>query len=331
MQPGAKARYHAIVLLRLPARANIRTLPMPVFKYNNGSSVPNQITLVEGDTLTLKLDGQPHQGRARHFIIKSSTSATVEVVRQNADPKIREQSIVIAARSTGPTAILRAYGPVDNAEAVCKGVPDLACVPTVSVTVVPKITLPPENTDAGILARVLLAESLSPERDAYGDGEDVLKAMRKMRIVLENRLKAAQASTALKSYVACTPATMDFRGIIFANQCGKKQEIQINGFVGNRIHAEVLKTINGMVSNANNGIYQKFKLFRRHVEEAIDVATGLNLDNKPLSSASLLYWRTKDASTPSNWAILREAIAEQQFYSLTEGYLKNPDQPGPRP
>ncbi|CAI9121067.1 hypothetical protein [Brytella acorum] len=48
--------------------------------------------------------------------------------------------------------------------------------------------LPPENTDAGALVRLLLLETIGPLESSYNRDES-LKAMRLMRQVVENRLR----------------------------------------------------------------------------------------------------------------------------------------------
>src|SRR5438132_8461458 len=63
-------------------------------------------------------------------------------------------------------------------------------VARVAVTVLDKLQLPPPNTDEGLLVRLFLAETASPEtkRTVTWTVEDATKSMQWMRLVLKNRL-----------------------------------------------------------------------------------------------------------------------------------------------
>jgi len=263
-----------------------------------------------------------------HFTIQSNVPNAVTIT-QKPNERQREQVITIKANHAAELVTVKAYNG-DGKAADCADV--ATCVPPLQLKIVSSIALPDENTEAGILARLLLAESISPgDEDNYGDGEDVLRSMRLMRTVLENRIKAAQASQALRSYVSCNPASMDFRGIIFANQCGGNEQVQFEGFRNGVIASGKLRNINFIVSNANEGSHLRFSLYRKHVEEAINIAEGANLSAGALSSTSLLYWRTLGSGKPTPHSVLHTTLGGQEFYSLTQGYLANPNQPGPTP
>jgi hypothetical protein len=62
-----------------------------------------------------------------------------------------------------------------------------AVVAILKVSVIQALELPPANTDEGMMARLFLAETASPERKGW-DVADAKKSMQWMRLVLKNRL-----------------------------------------------------------------------------------------------------------------------------------------------
>jgi len=286
---------------------------MPVFKYNNGTPMPDQITLVEGNKLTLKLDGLPSRGKAQHFIIKSSVAATVEVIRQDANPDRLEQKIFIAARATGPEATLRAYGPVDDAEALCKSVPDLSCVPTLRIKVVSRISLPELGTDEGKIAHLLLAEARSP---VGGDEDDIRKSMQLMREVLDNRLYAS--STTLGPLLNMVPKGATLADIIAAKGQFRGFEEVKSGV----IEEQQQKTIDDFMKIANDGGDNRFKKVRQHVEYAIELAGQAAISPTEITKDTLTNFRTGETAPPSKNTVLVLELAGKQFFTLSPEYLK---------
>ncbi len=302
---------------------------MPVFKRNNGTPVTGPVTLVVGNTLRLKLDGMPKNAASvTHFDIRSNQPNVVVTNRQARETQ-REQVFTLKAERTAELVMVKAYRAGDDA-ADCNDA--AVCVPPLTIRVVAPIVLPDENTDAGILVRLLLAESISPgDEDNYGDGEDVFVAMRLMRNVLENRIRASQHSQALKSYIACNPVSLDFRGIVFANRCGNSITTQFEGFENFVIQGRKVRDINNIVAVSNDGADLNFSNYRKHVEEALLVSHGKTLNSVDLGTDSVLFWRTANRGKPSPYAVKIKAIGGQDFYALTEGYLSNPNQPGQVP
>lgn len=272
------------------------------------------------------MSGVPSRdGKADHFTLKADTSSAVTITYPLRNRARLDQNINIKANQINEAVNVKAYGPIGDVEANCENTSP--CVPTLVIKIVDKIALPPENTEAGIVARLLLAESVSPaDGENYGDGTTVLQTMSLMRVVLENRVKAAQKSQGLRSYVACNPATDNFRGVIFAHKCGKSELIQFAGFKTNgQIDSVVVNRINDILKFANTGTHSDFSLYRKHVEEAIKIASGPNLSSAPISSSSLLYWRTTERASPTPVANFHSTQGGQDFYTLPEGYLKDPN------
>jgi len=294
---------------------------MPVFKRNNGQAITGPITLVVDDVLRLKLSGVPkNAATVNHFTIKADVASAVEI-SQKPNERQLEQVITLKAKNTAALVHVKTYH-VDGKAADC--IDSAKCVPMLQIKVVDKIVLPDETTDAGALARLLLAETPNPSHPDYTNSDDAARAMQYMRIVIENRLTAAQTNPTLRRYVASGPSTLDFRGIITAKQHG----IQFDGFSSYpNIGADQTSTIEACIKVANTGSDLRFETFRRHVEDALAIATGSDLRDKVSTPATLYYWRTAGRSSPTPHAKLQITLGGQDFYSLSDAYLKNPNNP----
>lgn len=291
---------------------------MPKFQRTNNAEVTGIIDLVQGNTLRLKLAGDVKAGKATHYEIKSSSPLIT--VSQRANERQKEQLITLEVSETGTARLIRVSAriPASSSE-----------VAFFLVNILPKLALPDFGSEVGIVAHLLLAESLTPNYVAdYGNGADVLQAMVLMREVLDNRLSAARTSEALRSYVACNPTSNDLRGIVQANMCGRAVSPQFKGFDGarNAPNRAQLDVIQPLLAQANDGTHRLFEKSRAHVEQAIEIASRPSRIS-PISDSSLLFWRTYDSDPPSSYAMRQKILADQVFYSLSSGYLKNPQNP----
>ncbi len=294
---------------------------MPAIKRNNGKPITGPITLVVGDTLRLKLDGvRKNAAEMNHFILRADTPSSL-TISQNPNPKDIEQVITLTANNTTELVTVRAFDAAGNA----KDCGELAtCVRSLQITIVPKIILPDLNSDEGALVRLLLAETPNPSHPLYVNSDEAMRTMQYMRIVIENRLAAAKSSPTLRRYVASGPATLDFRGIITARQHG----VQFEGFASYpTIGAKQTSTINECVNTANDGTNRLFENFRRYVEDAITVAKGPDLGGTITTPDILYFWRTVGSGSPSRYAVKQITLGGQDFYSLSESFLSNPNNP----
>jgi hypothetical protein len=274
---------------------------MPCFQRNSGPCVIDPITLVEGNELKLKLKGEVAKGRATHYTLNNGAAAFLRIEAKS-DPMQEYQTINITALSRTPVVRIRALSPETKA---------LPNVPPVMIEVVPQISLPPDDTDAGLIVRLLLAEALTPTKSGYGDGEEARQSMDMMRQVLDNRLHASP--TKLGPRINAVPIGSNLKDIIFAGG-------QFEGFVGERIVGSARKTIDGFIRIMNNGTYENFKKVRRHVEYALEVAQR-PASATPITKNSLTHWRTAGSDAPSSNVELFRKIAGQAFYTLKQDYL----------
>jgi len=288
---------------------------MPVFKRNNGNPITDPITLVIGDTLKLKLDGiSKNAATVMHFTIQSNVPNAVTIT-QKPNERQREQTITIKANQASELVTIKAYNS-DGKAADCGDV--ATCVRPLQLKIVSKISLPAANTEAGILARLLLAESILPQDSRYGDGADVFKAMRWMRIVIENRLDPKY----IRSFG--NPSSPSITEII-------KTRGQFEGFSGYpSLGATQQKNIDNALNIANDGTDLYFKQYRGHVEYAITLASKATADATDAPGSKLFGWMTDDGvSNPGGSFVAKPELrlGGQQFYTVTDGFLLNPNNP----
>ena len=181
------------------------------------------------------------------------------------------------------------------------------------------VTLPSINSDAGVLARVLIAESLNPGyQDRYNEAE-TLKAMRMMRAVYENRLKnnpgqfGARGASTLTDVITAPGQTHGFT-------LDSDRNLVISFDVQNRIDV--------IVGFANTGVPGAYA---RMVQNAIDVGTGVISSLDPFAGTTsingitvtggLYGFRTAGASDPGGRFVsipssMGGVVGGQQFYTL---------------
>lgn len=121
------------------------------------------------------------------------------------------------------------------------------------------VTLPDVNSDEGLIARLLIVESLHPNRTGY-EAAEVKKGMQAMKAVVDNRLKnhpGQFGAPNAKSYVDIVGAPNQFQG--FSKDAHGKIVLS----------APIQANLNEVVKTANMGKPGKYTAF---VQNAIDVA-----------------------------------------------------------
>jgi len=177
------------------------------------------------------------------------------------------------------------------------------------------VTLPDKDTDEGLLARLLIAESLTPNRAQY-DADSVKKGMRAMKAAVDNRLKNKPAQFGApnaKNYVDIVGAAGQFAG--FSKNAGKIV-----------ISSEVQARIDDVLKKANSGKPGKYAAF---VENSIAVAKNPVddpfKDVKKIGTVEVLGgsfgWRPVDKGSPGGNFLAIPAsqggiVGGNQFYSV---------------
>lgn len=268
---------------------------MLVFKRNTreGQPVPGQITLVVGNSFVVKLVGLGPD--KKHYVIKSD-SPCVEV-QQKADDRFQEQAIRFKANMACQGARITVYEKTSGDRTPLE----------LKINVLEPLVLPPENTDEGLLARLLLAECIQPSSIYYPGDEESLRTMQYMRLTIENRV-------AFPNYrIFGNPNARTVLGIVTADG-------QFKGFEHYPKLSELQSTnINDAVRLSNDGSGAKFTIYRKHVQQALDVANG----QAPKIAGKIYGWRTSD-STPAGGAFVPAMkLGGQQFNTLRDYVLNS--------
>ncbi|HLX02280.1 MAG TPA: hypothetical protein VKS80_09185, partial [Trinickia sp.] len=172
----------------------------------------------------------------------------------------------------------------------------------------PRLELPPVDTEAGVLARMLLSENAGPAHESFANQTEAHEAMRWMVNVLKNRLKlgsqhfsAGRQATTLKELI--------------------KAPNQIEGFGDYpNIAEQSSKNIRQIVDIANDGTHAHHSIYRAYLESALTIATVQDVGMDPCPT-SLYAWRTKNRASPGKNFRKYATKGGQDFYTLTDDFL----------
>jgi hypothetical protein len=267
----------------------------------NNRALPNSLTLIGGSPFPLKVSGL---GSDKHHVVLKSSSPVVKVVVLNAKDSNLEQTLRLKPDSVAATATatLGAY---------------LASNPTqrdnktsgLALTIEPKIELPAEKDDIGMVTRMLLAEAPNPG-DQNFKAEESSGTMQRMLLVMYNRIEFGPQY--FKSSKGASLAEMI------------KSPDQVRGFENYpKIKQGQADLISRIVSIANTSAHQDNLKYRQHVRDAIAVASGGKPAKDPCPT-KLYGWRTKDHPMNNNNYVKYETYGGQDFYTLSESFIKDP-------
>ncbi|WP_263138604.1 hypothetical protein [Pseudomonas sp. RIT-PI-AD] len=266
---------------------------MLVFKRNTreGQTVPGQVTLVVGNNLIVKLVGLGPD--KKHYAIKSD-SPCVDV-QQKADDRFLEQTIRFKANMVCQGARITVYEKTSGDRMPLE----------LKINVLEPLMLPPENTDEGLLARLLLAECIQPISINYPGEEENLQTMQYMRLTIENRV-------AFQNYrIFGNPASRTVVGIVTAGG-------QFKGFgLYPKLDELQARNISDAVRYSNDGSNLKFSVYRKHVQQALDVAYG----RAPKIAGRVYGWRTAGSEPAGGSFVPAAKIGGQQFNTLRDEVL----------
>lgn len=165
------------------------------------------------------------------------------------------------------------------------------------------IALAAEDTDVGCMERMLLLETTSPAYEGRYDRDDSLKAMRLMRQVVENRLRAPVKSRFGEPSDADSWTDIIAVGSQFA---GMGDYPELPAALKNNL-AEFLRLANA-ARDPRQPVYAQF------VQDAITAST----EAAPPQEArfpNVVAWRTHGASSPGAGFRLLVTVQGNDFYS----------------
>ncbi|WP_454765123.1 hypothetical protein [Cupriavidus campinensis] len=267
----------------------------------NGTAIGAQITLFAGNQLPFKVSGLgPNR---MHLDLKSSDFA-LKIVPVRVNDRDIEQLLRMEVNDAG--IVSRRLIHID---AYVRGTTQKdSNTARLSVEVLPKIDLPDANTEAGILARMLIVENANPEDPRFVSQTEALESMQWMLHVMRNRLKLGArhfAANGAHGVAALIKAPNQVEGFEEYPSIAPRQ-------------ADLLKTA---MSIANDGTHAKNAAYRQFVESAIAVAMGRQFDTDPCSTG-LYAWRSEGSDSPgANFQVFRSR-GGQDFYTLTKSFLE---------
>jgi len=273
---------------------------------SNGALVGAQVTLFPGNRLQLRVSGLgPNR---KHLVLKSSDSA-LRVVPLKVNDKNIEQVLRLEVQEH--SIVCRRVVHVDAYVTDAQGRPQHKDINTARLTVevAPKLVLPESNTEAGILARMLIVENASPDHEKYVNQSEARESMQWMVHVLRNRLRLGP------QHFAARGAT-DLTTLI-------KGKNQVEGFENYpTIAALQNQLINRTLDIAHDGTHGRQKEYMVYVATAIAVARGEEIGADP-SPTGLYAWRTKDSRDPGQNFKKFQSKRGQDFYALTDAFLSS--------
>jgi len=184
-----------------------------------------------------------------------------------------------------------------------------AIVARVAVTVLAKLQLPPPNTDAGLLVRLFLAETASPEtrETVTWTEEDAKKSMQWMRLVLKNRLENNP-----QQFMAKGARTL--KDIVTAKDGGK---VQFEGFSNYpTINAKIAARLADAFKIANDDSDKRQEDYARFVQAALDAANSKTEIQDPCGADNFLSGWMTVGSSPGDDSVAFQAIMDNQFFMM---------------
>lgn len=257
---------------------------MADLQWLSGQSVATPIVAVAGNSLKLKV--LPGPGEKLPLTIVSSTPAVAAGVEVNNRMGPNFTTFILHAVLAGQTNLSILSG-------------DRVVYGPVQVRVQPVLTLPDPTTDAGLLARLLLAEAPNPTLVAANAQAQLTESMRLMRVVVENRRAkpsnrwGSQGATSLGDVIR---APGQFHGL--------------GGYP--TIAGDVLANINNILRLANEAGDQRQPVLRAHVEAVLQIARGPRPPDP--TGGKLYWWRTAGSGAPSSDVVLYKTLAGNSFY-----------------
>jgi hypothetical protein len=244
----------------------------------------------------LHLAGVAEQDGRSSLIITSSDDATasgmVHRIPYNADLGI--WTVDLESKKKGKATL----------QAKVKG----TSVAELAVTVTDRLQLPDAAKVEGLLVRLFLAETASPEtRGVKWSAADAKKSMQWMRLVLQNRLENNPAQFMAKG-------AKTLQDIVTAHDGGV---LQFKGFGKYpAIDSDIVLRINESFQIANNDGDGRQEAYTAYVQAALEVATDKNVIQNPCPAESFLSgWMTVKHS-PGDDSVPFQVLMDNQFFMM---------------
>ena len=242
---------------------------MADFQYMSGNAVPASIVTVVGSAIHLKVI--PGKKEALPTVVADPVKVA-KVTNVNAREKANFITFHLEAVAAGKAKLTAQ----DAAKAVVGG--------PIDVEVQDQVALPDAKTDAGLYARLFLAETPGPDSAGFKLA-DAKEAMTWMRVVVDNRLKTPSAVWGSKGATSLTDVIQSkgqFKGFLQYPTIVKQQQ----------------DVIDDAVKIANDGGDPRRARFKEFLDAVLEVA-NLKSVTDPCATG-LYFWRTKGSGKPSD-------------------------------
>jgi len=180
-------------------------------------------------------------------------------------------------------------------------------VARVAVTVFDKLELPPQDTDAGLLVRLFLAETAPPEDNPMWTEEDAKKSMQWERLVLKNRLANNPQQFMAKGAKA-------LKDIVTAKDLGKAQFEGFSNYPPPA--AKITARIAEELKIANDDSDKRQEDYATFVQAALDVANSKTEIQDPCGADNFLSGWMTVGSSPGDDSVKFQAIMDNQFFMM---------------
>ena len=269
----------------------------------NNKPLPLNLLLVAGSPYPFKVSGLGSD--KKHVVLMASKpQIIVEVVK--AEDKNSEQTLLLKPDdklAATVQAALTAYlaSKLEEKDGQTTGI---------TLTIEPKIALPDEKGEEGIVSRMLLAEAITPG-DPNFVAKDSKETMRWMLHVMLNRMKFGS-----EYFGAGKGASTLTKMITSPNQ--------VKGFDNYpKLAKGPTAVINGVMRIANTSGHKDTRLYRQYLRDAMEIAASTDRGKDPCSTG-LYGWRTAGSGSPGSNFEKFKTFGGQDFYTLTESFRKDP-------
>lgn len=290
---------------------------------NNRSELFGRLTLIEGNTQIIKVYGLGDN--KRHLLLKSSNPSALSISHERPNDGMQEQKVILkatesAGATTARTVEVTVHAYINDGHGNTRD----HNTPELRIQILPKLKLPAAGTEAGMLARVLLAENAGPQHRLFANMTEAKEAMQWMRHVLVNRLKFGPRYFTKNINDSENRQISNLIGIV-------KAGTQVEGFESYPdISADQRDLIQNTLDIANDGTHTKNEQYRTYVGHVLAIAEGRESGPDP-SPTGLYAWRTGNSSSPgSNFVEFRKK-GGQTFYTLTPEFQADPLQKKRKP
>lgn len=246
----------------------------------------------------------------KHLLLKSNAPGLLSIHENTPDDRNLEQSVKLAvvAKDVRQERVAEVTAYVNDGRA---NVVD-AHTPRIRVKILPYLHLPAQDSELGMLSRMLILESIGPEHKKFAGNAEARQSMQWIMRVLRNRLEAGahHFSNSPRTAANQTLATMTQVVMIPG---------QVEGFPDYpNLPERKMALIKRVVDSANDGTHGRFAAYRELLADAIAVA-----GSPPIADpcpTKLYGWRTQGATSPGpNFQHFR-SLGGQDFYTLTPEY-----------